>query len=149
MQMIKFSLILLAIITFSQCASAKFDNNPPFQITSAEVQTYSDGKSKFQGKSLTIRYTSKQNIQFDSVFFDKRSTNLQPKNTTESKMLIGYFTHKEKRDVILHENPAMELQNEIPIIKELSFQLEEHEAVISYFIKGKKKYLKITSIKKE
>ncbi|UAM97648.1 hypothetical protein K8354_15285 [Polaribacter litorisediminis] len=141
--------MLLVILAFSKCGSAKFDKNPPFQITSAVVQNWYDEQQGIQGKSLKITYTSNKMIQFDSVFFDKRSTDLQVKHTNESKLVLGYFKSKEKQDLILDENPVKEFQNAVPILKEMPFQLKDNEAVISYRIKGKKKYFKIIGIEKE
>jgi hypothetical protein len=149
MKTIKISSLILLIFGFSQCGTAKFDKNPPFQITSAVVQNWYGGQQGIQGKNLKITYTSNRTIQFDSVFFDKRSTDLQVKNTNESKLVIGYFKSKEKQDLILDENPVKELQNAVPILKEVPFQLKESEAVVSYTIKGEKKYFKIIAIEKE
>jgi hypothetical protein len=149
MKTIKIFSVILLIIGFSQCGAAKFDKNPPFEITSAIVQNWDGGQPGIQGKNLKITYTSNRTIQFDSIFFDKRSTYLQVKNTNERKMVVGYFKSKEKQDLILDENPVKELQNVVPILKEVPFQLKENEAVISYTIKGKKKYFKILTIEEE
>lgn len=149
MKTIKIFSLILVIIGFSQCGSAKFDKNPPFEITSAVVQNWYGGQQDIQGKNLKIAYTSNKTIQFDSVFFDKRSTDLQVKNTNESKMVVGYFRSEEKQDLILDENPVKELQNAVPILQKVPFQLKENEAVISYTIKGEKKYFKIMVIKEK
>ena len=64
-------------------------------------------------------------------------------------MVVGYFITNQQRDMILDENPIRELENPVPIIRSFPFELDENEAVISYKFKGKIKYFKIASVKKE
>jgi hypothetical protein len=64
-------------------------------------------------------------------------------------LVVGYFISVETSDIIFDANPVKEMHNSVPTIKKIPFQLKENEAVISYKIKGKIKYFKIASVKKE
>ena len=66
-----------------------------------------------------------------------------------TQIISHYSTSKRiNNDLILAIDPTKELQNVAPIIKNIPFELEESEAILSYK-KGKKTlFLKIINIKK-
>lgn len=145
----KIILAVVIILGFSQCGSVKFDQHPPFKITSAVHHNWTGGQPGVKGMNVKIAYTANQNIEFDSIYFEKRVVDLQIKDSKKNNLVVGYFSSNETNNIIFDANPVKELQNPIPIIKKFPFQLKENEAVISYKIKGKIKYFKIASVKKE
>ena len=149
MKTMKMVSIFLIIVGFSQCGSLNFEKNPPFKISSAVYQNWSERQAGVQGINVKIAYSSNRTIEFDSIYFSKRIVDLQIKDSKAGKMVVGYFITNQRKDMILDENPIRELENPVPIIRSFPFELDENEAVISYKFKGKIKYFKIASIKKE
>lgn len=145
----KIILTVFIIVCFSQCASVTFEEHTPFKITSAVYQNWSGGAPGVNGMNVKINYTSNKTIEFDSIYFQKRVVDLQIKNSKINNLVVGYFISVETSDIIFDANPVKEMHNSAPTIKKIPFQLKENEAVISYKIKGKIKYFKIASVKKE
>lgn len=73
---------------------------------------------------------------------------LESTKTKEKKMIIANFVSAVKPDIILNINSSKEINNTVPKIKKLPFELNQNEAIISYILKGKTKYFKVKSIKK-
>lgn len=150
MKALKFISIFTIIIGFYNCGSVKFVKHPPFEISSAVYESWTGGQPGVQGTNVKINYTTNTFIEFDSIYFQNKVTKLQIKTATSGKLVIGYFnTSTRQNELVLDENPIKEMHNPIPEIKKFPFELNENEAVISYTIKGKLKYYKIKSLKKE
>jgi hypothetical protein len=120
--------ILIIILGFSQCASLKLEENPPFKITAATYTKWVGGQPGVKGMNVEITYTSNQNMEFDSLYFRKRITSLEDRNSGNKKMSIAYFKTSD--------------------VKNFPFELNDDEAIISYKINDKIKYFKIKSVKK-
>jgi len=149
MKNLKIISVLAIIFTLSQCGSINFERNPPFEINSAAYFSWVGGQPGISGMNVKISYTSDKNIQFDSIYFRKRSAKLEVSNTKDQKMITGHFnTSSQKREFVMELNPVKEMKNEIPNITSFPFKLNENEAIISYKIKDKKKYFKIKTVKK-
>lgn len=144
MKTFKLLSILIIIIGLSQCGSAKFQKNPPFQISSS---TYYNEFNNTE-TNIYIRYTSKDDINFDSIYFQKRKGKVEIKTISDLNYIFGNFKNFKRNDLVLDVNSIKELNNRIPEIKKFPFDLKENEAIISYKTKGKTKYYKITSVKK-
>lgn len=141
--------VLTIIFSLLQCGSINCERNPPFEINSAAYFSWVGGQPGISGMKVKISYTSDKNIQFDSIYFRKRSAKLEVSNTKDQKMITGHFnTSSQKRVFVMELNPVKEMKNEIPNITSFPFKLNENEAIISYKIKDKKKYFKIKTVKK-
>mgnify|MGYP000619178694 FL=1 len=141
--------ILTIILGFSQCGSMKFQENPPFKITSATYENWTGGQPGVKGTNVKIEYTANKIVEFDSIYFSNKVAKLQTKEASKNKMIFGYFnTSSLKNDMVLHSDSTKEMKNTIPKIKKIPFELKENEAVISYKINKKTKYYKITSLTK-
>jgi hypothetical protein len=149
MKTLKNFAILITILLLSRCASAKFEENPPFTITSAIYNNWSRGQPGNSGINVTITYTSIYPVKFDSIYFSKKIVKLESTKTKETKMIIANFVSAVKPDIILDENSSKEINNTVPEIKKFPFELNQNEAIISYILKGKTNYFKIKTIKKE
>ena len=146
----KYLSILMCVILFSQCRSVKFDNTAPFEITSATYQNWLGGQPGVSGTKVKIIYKANKTIQFDSIYFSNKVAKLEAKDANRNTVVFGYFkTSSFKNDLILDDNPIKELNNPIPGIRKIPFELKENQAVISYIIKGKIKYYKIQNLIKE
>ncbi len=71
-------------------------------------------------------------------------------NSEGTSFLIGNYSTstKQKNQLILHSNPAMESKNEIPKKKKFPFSLKKNEAIIRYKIQGVSNYNKIENLQK-
>ena len=147
MNTMKMLSILAIVFTFFQCGSSKFVTNPPFEINSAEYNTWVGGLPGVSGINVKIKLKEKSTIQFDSLYFKMRVTKVETKNST---LLIAHYSTSKKNpsDIILDIDPKKELKNQIPRQQTIPFELEENEAVLSYQFKGKTRYIKIKDIKK-
>lgn len=142
--------ILTIIIGFSQCASAKFEENPPFTITSVVYENWSGGQPGIRGTNVKIFYLTNKEVVFDSVYYQGKVTHLQIKTAKNNQLVVGYFnTSSVKNQIILNENPVEEINNPVPNLNNFPFKLNKNEAVISYKFKGKLKYYKVKGLKEE
>lgn len=148
MKALKIFAILITILLLSQCASAKFEENPPFTITSAIYNNWSGGQPGNSGINVTITYASLYPVKFDSIYFAKKIIRLEHTKTKEKKMIIANFVSAVKPDIILDVNSSKEINNTVPENKKFPFELNQNEAIISYSLKGKTKYFKVKSIEK-
>ncbi|MDP5106566.1 MAG: hypothetical protein NWQ31_10410 [Polaribacter sp.] len=141
------SVIAIAFL-FYQCGSAKFEEKPPFTITSAVYNNWSGGQPGEKGSILNITYTSNYIIKFDSVYFLKKIQKIEVVKTKDKKLITANFVTSAKPDIILDVNASNEMANPVPEIKKFPFELNQNDAIISYIVKGKTKYYKIKGIKK-
>lgn len=142
--------ILTLLFGFSQCNSSKFVENPPFKVNKAFYNNWSGGQAGVSGIKLEIQLENAQEIEFDSIYFQKKKTKVEVLQKGNKTDLIGHFSTSKNinRDLILDADPTKELKNTLPTIKKFPFQLKENEAILSYK-KGKKiVYFKIENIKK-
>jgi len=136
-----FMLMLLFMVSFSQCSSTKqLQNNPPFEV--GEVY-YNQSDS---GLYFFIPIKSKpNNIELDSVYFHNKSAKL----VFENDSFVGNFKTEviQKPDIIMGNEPYAEYGNKAPKLPEkLPFQLKNDECIISYKEENTTKYYKIGNI---
>jgi hypothetical protein len=148
MKTIKILSILAIIFLLYQCGSAKFEENPPFTITSAIYNNWTGGQPGNKGMTVNITYTSIYKMKFDSIYYSNKIVKLESNKTKEKKMISANFVSSVKPDMILDKNTSKEIHNVAPTIKKFPFELKQNEAIISYIIKGKTKYFKVKSVKK-
>jgi hypothetical protein len=141
----KFLSALVILVAFTQCRSIKFENNVPFRINSA-IYSMQSGLEEI---TTVISYTSNNIIEFESIYFRNRITNLVTKDLDADKIMVGYFLNNYKKDFIMDDNPTNELKNPFPNITEFPFDLKENEAVISYKEKGKTKFYRLNLLQKQ
>ncbi|KGL62556.1 hypothetical protein [Polaribacter sp. Hel1_85] len=140
--------ILTIIFSFSQCGSTNFETNPPFKIDSAKYYSWVGGVPGVSGINVQIQLKNTSPIEFDSLYFRKKSTKVEIK---DASLLIAHFntSKRNKPDLILHSDPKKELKNKIPEPDNFPFELKDNEAVLSYHLGGETRYVKIKNIKKQ
>jgi hypothetical protein len=127
------------------------DTKPPFTITEASYKSWVGGQPGVHGINVYINYTSKNAIDFDSIYFRNQTVNLETKNHKQTKLVVGYFntsTTKSKKDLLLQKD-ATKSESTINLELKIPFNLKENEAVISYTEAGITKYYKVSNLKKE
>lgn len=148
MKTLKILAILITTILLSKCGSTKFEENPPFTITSAVYNNWTGGVPGNRGTTVNISYTALYPIKFDSIFFLKKTALLESSKTKDKKFITANFRTLEKTDMTLAENSSEEINNTVLVVEKFRYDLKQNEAIISYIVKGKAKYFKVKSIKK-
>lgn len=143
--------IFVIILSFTQCASNKLVQKPPFKVQKASYHSWVGGQPGIRGIVLKIQLENIGSSTFDSLYFRERITKVKVSESEEMTQVIGHFSTSNivKRDLILDSNPTKELNNTLPVIKKFPFQLSENEAIISYKKGNKTHYFKIENIQKE
>jgi hypothetical protein len=139
-------------MSFSQCSSTQFDKKAPVTITDAFYKNWVGGIPGVKGILITIKAKApKTDIIFDSIYFNNKMIKLESQLQKNELILTGNFTVRSKTNhIIMHADPKEEFGNKPPnISNKIPFELQDNEAVISYFIKSKKRYYKLNNIKKE
>ena len=150
MKVMKILSLVVILCGFSKCRSTKFDQKPPFIITSSSYTSWVGGVPGVSGTRVDITLSEKTTIRFDSLFFKKKITKIEVSQANEKTVLTAHYntSKKQKTDFILHADSKKELKNEIPTITAFPFDLKENDAVISYQVNGKTKYYKLENIQK-
>ena len=142
--------ILAMLLSFAQCGSGTFVQKTSFKIEKAFYNNWIGGQPGVSGIKLEIHLKNASEIIFDSLYFKNKRTKVEVLQKEEITHLIGHYSTSKRtnNDLILAIDPTKELQNVAPIVKNIPFELEESEAILSYK-KGKKTvFLKIINIKK-
>ena len=143
----KFLSILALLFGFTQCASSKFETNPPFVINSAEYYGWVGGQPGAGGINVKIKLKENSAIDFDSIYFKNKSTKIHKR--VPSILTANFNTSKNNpADVIMDLDPKKELKNKLPKPDKIPFELKDNEAVISYKLNGEIRYFKIFDLKK-
>ena len=141
----------IIIMSFSQCSSAQFDKKAPLTITDSFYKNWMGGRQGVKGVLITIKAKAPDtDIIFDSIYFNNKAVKLGSQHQKNELTLTGNFIDSSKKDqLIVHADPKKEFGNRPPnISNKIPFELQDNEAVISYFIKSKKRYYKLSNIKK-
>ena len=145
-------LIFLINATLLSCSSVKqndliLQNNPPFKVVKATYKSWVGGQPGIKGYQFFIEISDSK-VRLDSVYFRGFKAALE-KDELAKKLQYNAVIRfpREKPDLILHENPKKEYGNQPPIIpQKIPFNLNQHEAVVSYIYKNKKWYYKVAPI---
>lgn len=141
--------ILTLLFGFTQCNSSKFVETPPFKVKKAFYNYWSGGQAGVSGVKIEIHLENASEIDFDSIYFQKKKTKVEVLQKGNNTDLIGHFSTSKsiKRDLILDSDSKKEMQNSLPSLKKFPFELKEDEAILS-FKKGKKTvYFKVENVK--
>ncbi|WP_143032182.1 hypothetical protein [Tenacibaculum sp. MAR_2009_124] len=150
MKIMKLFGILFFALGFTQCASQKFENKPPFTITSAVYTNISGGMPGNNSVDLRLTFSTSKEIEFDQLFFINRTTKAVLETKGKVQYIIGRYNTSPKNskyDLELHGDSKKEYGNK-PSSESFPFKLKENEAVLSYKDGNKTKYVKIENIKK-
>lgn len=153
-------LLILPVILFSlsQCCSTKegFQNKTPFSITDSFYQDWMGGQPGISGTTVQLIVTDiKENVIPNYIYFKNRKEKIDVKTTGKKDVLwianfSDNFKNPVKKELIMDADSTKEFGNEPPAITtEPSFDLKEHEAVISYSVNGVLTYHKIVDLTKK
>ncbi len=153
--LITITVSILVMTIFTQCSSAQqFDEEPPFTISKAYYQDWVGGRQGSSGTLITFEITSEisKEVRLDSLFFSNKICKLEATSFNKKYSIIGNFSKNTyvERNIIMDVDPQKEMANKVPDVAiNFPFELSDNECVISYIIKEKKHYFKVTDLKKE
>ena len=139
-------LAFLIAFSFIQCNSLKLESNPPFKIKGATYNYWVGGQPGISGIKVNIRYKSKNDIVFETLYFQNRTVKIEVRTVKGKSYLIGHFDTSTREDIIVVEENTV--PKPVAIKPKFPFDLKDNEAVIKCKEKNKVKYFKIQNIKK-
>ena len=141
-------LILMSFINCSTVKTNTFVEAAPFVITAPYYNSWIAGiEGGGSGINVFLPVSDIRNIVVDSIHFRGEKSAVE----TRDKLIIGRFRHStnRKKDIIMSSNPQDEYNNKRVLKRDISpFSLTQNECVISYRVKGKRLYYKLSNLKK-
>lgn len=145
----KFLGALLMMFGLTQCKSVKFEKTYPFTVKEATYTNWVGGQPGVRGTKVTIPVVNAENITFDKIYFNGKSTQVEIQKNGAARYAVGFFTtSKSNQDIIMHSDATQEMKNEVPSKEVFPFELAENEAVLSYKQNEKVKYIKLSNLQK-
>lgn len=141
--------ILIFALGFSQCASQKFENKPPFTVTSATYTNIVGGRPGNNSIDLRLTFSAQKNVDFDQLYFLNRTTKAVVETKGDIQYIVGRFNTSPKNskyDLELNGDTSKEYGNQPPQ-GSFPFELKENEAVLSYKEGFTIKFIKIENVK--
>ncbi|ALM08412.1 hypothetical protein SB49_11765 [Sediminicola sp. YIK13] len=150
--------VLILSIGLTSCSSQKkLQTEVPFEIGTATVQEWMGGKEESgTGYLVSVSVLNiTKDVRFQEMFYHGQVVQVTTESHGHGLMVKGNFTlAPQKPDIIMHADPRKEVGNQPPSMqkgytKDLPFDLEPQEAVLSYMIKNRVKYVKISGMKEK
>ena len=139
-------LILMSFINCSTVKTNTFVEAAPFVITAPYYNSWIAGiEGGGSGINVFLPVSDIRNIVVDSMHFRGEKSAVE----TRDKLIIGRFRHStnRKKDIIMSSNPQDEYNNKRVLKRDTSpFSLTQNECVISYRVKGKRLYYKLSNL---
>jgi len=150
MKIMKIIFILTLLFGLSQCGSNTFVKNPTFKVEKSFYNHWVGGQPGVRGTKLELHLKDTSEINFDALYFQGKVAKAEVSMQDGFTQVIGHFSTSatQKRDVILDLDARKELENRVPNLEKLPFELKENEAVLSYKKGVKTLYFKIENISK-
>lgn len=147
--------ISVVIFGITSCAGGKngdpaykLAQETPFEIESAYFQEWVAGvRGGGSGTNVHLAIVNvEEGVNLEELYFQKKIVKLEnsPKDVDQ---YIAYFKNDNNRDVIMDIDPVKESQN--TPAKPFPFDLDEDEAVISFYHNAELKYALISKMEKK
>ena len=160
MKSIKTNLIIIVTLCFglTSCSSQKaLQTDVPFEIGKATVQEWMGGREESgTGYLVTVPVSAITNeVRFLELFYRGQIGQVTTENTEEGFMVQANFANAPSNpDLVMHDDPKKEVGNQPPSVqggstKKFPFELASQEAVLSYVVKNRVKYVKISGLKEK
>lgn len=146
--------IIFSLAVLTTCSTNKnknannallFEKDALVKINQVTYQKQVAGKEEV-GESYKLMVdilSNPKNSELDSIYFRGLKGKLKLQNNSYTAVLNG----PSNRDLIMSENQIEELENELPDISKMPFNLNDKECVISYIENSRTKFLKTTKLK--
>jgi len=136
-------LILLSFLT--NCKSGKINNKLPFKIVTKTYYNWTGGQPGVKGTNVVLKLMNmSKTFKADSLYFNGKGTLLEIHIKKDTLVLMAYYS-TPRIPVRLEIEPS---QKKIPqkTISKIPYTLKANEAVLTYFINGVKKYLRLADL---
>ena len=155
------TIILICIIICTgliSCASQRtLQSAAPFEIGTVTVQEWLGGKEKSgTGYLVTIPVAViTKEVRFQELFYRGQIAQVTTEMREEGFIVQANFINTPtKPDLVMHADPKKEVGNQPSSIKggsikDFPFDLEPKAAILSYIVKNRVKYVKITGVKEK
>jgi len=152
-KIISIGILTVTSIFFLSCSSTKrvnengFQKKPPFKVLTATYSKWIGGQPGVNGISVHISIDNPE-ILLDTVYFRNNSAKLKLDKSISNPVYVGSFVlPNTNKNFNLDIDPKKEFGNQVPnISQKIPFDLKETEAIISYLLKNKRTYFKISNI---
>tara|TARA_B100000497_G_scaffold125763_2_gene162958 strand:- start:733 stop:1257 length:525 start_codon:yes stop_codon:yes gene_type:complete len=152
MKRTNFFVLGIVLLTVFNCKTSKesvlqFQSTPPLEISAPYYNSWVAGvQGGGAGINVFLPVSDIRNIVVDSIHFRGEKAIVEKKGS----LIVGRFktTDNQSRDFIVSSNPEDEYQNRLVYKADVSpFVLANTECVISYRVKDKRLYYKISNLK--
>ena len=144
---LKVILISFTAIFLISCKSNQFNYKPPFKVISATYSNWVGGQQGVSGINLVFYLESKESINFQKIYFNKKEIKVESKVEKGKIILSGNISTSTINNNHLEQDidKKKEIKNEL-IDTPFPFKLKENEAVLSYLEKDKIKFYKVEKL---
>ncbi|WP_114901998.1 hypothetical protein [Kordia sp. SMS9] len=131
----------------------KLQENTPFTIEAAFSQVWTGGQPD-SGSGINVHITiqnpNNKEIELQHFYFRGKKTTLEDNTKRTKGLYIARFIKLAEKEIILHNDPKKEAQNEPPKLQaKFPFTLKDNEGVLSYEENGTLKYVKLKNIEEK
>jgi hypothetical protein len=141
---IVFGLSFLAFLV--NCKSSKINNGLPFKIIEKTYYNWTGGQPGVKGTNVVLKLVKVDlnNFKADSLYFNGKGTLLEVHIKKDTLVLMAYYS-TPRIPVRLVVEPSLKKISKKTIPK-IPYILKPNEAVLTYFINGVKKHLRLADL---
>jgi len=138
--------LLMGFTLFLSCKSTQVHADFPYKFLESTYYRWTGGQPGVKGTNVVLKALNTNAVGFeaDSIYFKNKAVKVETHIKKDTLIFMGYFTnHKAPIDLELttqtkKQTPLTALQN--------PYHLSDNEAVLTYFINGKKLFVKIPNL---
>lgn len=138
--------ILIGSALFFSCKSAKVSPDFPFKLLESTYYRWSGGQPGVKGTNVVIKTLNANltNFEADSIYFNNKVVKVETHIKKDTLIFMGYFTdYKAPVDLELKSQISKNITSSLP---KNPYILSGNEVVITYFLNGKKQFIKISNL---
>ncbi len=144
-------LSLISVLVLAQCKTKEqqLSGKTTFNFAKTSYYDWVGGQSGVSGMLVHLEPSISGFVKPDSLYFHKRVAKIDVKQSNKGKIWVANYTNEVAPDRKMCIATEDEYGNKPPVMQKFLFDLKEDEAMLSYFVKDKKYYYKISALTKE
>jgi len=137
------------LLLINGCKSGELQTKYPFKIVSKTFYNWTGGQPGVKGTNVVIKLldVDVKNFKADSIYFKNRGVKTEMHVKKDSLILMGYFSTKRIPTPLEIEPHTVNNKKQKTSIK-IPYTLKDNELVLTYYINGKRKVLKLYDVVK-
>lgn len=141
---IVFGLSFLAFLV--NCKSSKVNNELPFKIIKKTYYNWTGGQPGVKGTNVVLKLVKVDlnNFKADSLYFNGKGTLIESHIKKDTLVLMAYYSTPRIPVRLEIESSKKKVQKKL--ITKIPYTLKTNEAVLTYFINGVKKHLRLVDL---